>query len=212
MRTPFYRLVAEAELVEGEADGLAEIEPIGGEGIGIAGGAGGAVARETVVFHHAAGAEEMVVVADENAGFPAEAFEDFRAGGDGLGGGCAFAFDVDAFNGDAFVGEVAAADFGFGVDGVAAGAAGGEKVGGELAAVEIEGVVEAGAEDGGGFAAVFGGTEDDDDVDGLIQFRPGGLRFDRQCEMTDLPGPGQGKDAADNQNQPTHEFPSSYRI
>lgn len=108
----------------------------------------------------------MVAVADEDAGFGAHAFEDFGRGCGGLGGGGAFAFNVDFLDGDAAVGEVLAADFGFGVDAFAAGAAGGEDERGELALVEIVGVVEAGFEDRGGLAVVLGGTEDDDDVGG----------------------------------------------
>ena len=116
----------------------------------------------------------MVAVADEEAGAEIHAAHDFAGGEDALKGGFGFGVDEDGFAGYAFADEVIAADFAFGEVGVAAGAAGGEDAGGEALAVKIEGMVEAAFEDGRGAAAVFGGTEVEDEVGGLLFVEAGG--------------------------------------
>ena len=158
-------------------------------------GAGGTVDDESALFEHAFGAEEMVAVADEEAGAEVHAVHDFAGGEDALEGGFGFGFDEDGFAGDAFADEVVAADFAFGEVGVAAGATGGEDAGGETLAVEIEGVVESAFEDGGGAAAVFGGTEDEDDIGGMSFVEAGGeAHLDR--EVGEYAGDGGGDDSS----------------
>ena len=74
----------------------------------------------------------------------------------------------DAAEGDAVGEEVVAADAAFGVAGVlVAASAEGDDERGDLFAVEFDGVVEAGVEDGGGVAGVLGCSEDGDGVGGL---------------------------------------------
>ena len=74
----------------------------------------------------------------------------------------------DVAEGNAVGEEVVAADAALGLAGVlVAAAAEGDDDGSDLLAVEIDGVVEAGVEDGRGAAVVLGCTEDGDGVGGL---------------------------------------------
>ena len=148
------------------AGGLACVEPPAAPIVRAGFGAGGTVDFETAAFEQAFGAEDVIAVADDDAGVEVHAAEEFADGEGGVGGGFAFGFDDDGFGGDAALRKVRAAYFAFGKNGIAAGATGGEDAGGEFALPESEAVFQACAEDGRGAAAVFGGAHDDDDVGG----------------------------------------------
>ncbi len=115
-----------------------------------------------------ADAEEMGAVGDDDdvvevvlAGDGGEAV-DLLLGVDGAGLG------DDVAEGDSVGEEIVAADAAFGVAGVlVAAAAEGDDERGDLLAVEFDGVVEAGVEDGRGAAGVLGCSEDGDGVGGL---------------------------------------------
>ena len=132
------------------------------------GGAGRGVDVEAGVLAELADAEEMGAVGDDDdvvevvlAGDGGEAV-DLLLGVDGAGLG------DDVAEGDAVGEEVVAADAAFGVAGVfVAAAAEGDDERGDLLAVEFDGVVEAGVEDGRGMAGVLGCAEDGDGVGGL---------------------------------------------
>jgi len=132
------------------------------------GGAGRGVDVEAGVFAELADAEEMSAVGDDDdvlqvvfAGDGGEAV-DLLFGVDGAGLG------DDVAEGDAIGEEVVAADAAFGVAGVFVGAAAeGDDERGDLLAVELDGVVETGVEDGRGMAGVLGRSEDGDGVGGL---------------------------------------------
>ena len=132
------------------------------------GGAGRGVDVEAGVFAELADAEEVGAVGDDDdvveivfVGDGGEAV-DLLLGVDGAG------FGDDVAEGDAVGEEVVAAYAAFGVAGVfVAAAAEGDDERGDLFAVEFDGVVEAGVEDGRGVAGVLGCSEDGDGVGGL---------------------------------------------
>ena len=87
---------------------------------------------------------------------------DLLLGVDGVG------FGDDVAEGDAVGEEVVAADAALGVAGVfVAASAQGDDEGSDLLAIEVEGVVEAGVEDGRWMAGVLCRAEDGDGVGGL---------------------------------------------
>ena len=87
---------------------------------------------------------------------------DLLLGVDGVG------FGDDAAEGDPIGEEVVAADTALGVAGVfVAAAAEGDDERGNLLAIELDGVIEAGVENGGRVAEILGCTEDGDGVGGL---------------------------------------------
>ena len=159
----------EVEAERGVAEDLVEVAFAEVVAVDVAhGGARGGVDVEAGVLAELADAEEVGAVGDDDdvaevvfAGDGGEAV-DLLFGVDGAGLG------DDVAEGDAVCQEVVAPDAALGVAGVAiAAAAEGDDDGGDLFAVEVDGVIETGVEDGGGAAGVLGGAEDGDGVGGL---------------------------------------------
>jgi len=165
------------------------------------GGARRGVDVEAGAFAELANAEEVSGVGDDDdvteivfVGNGCEAVDLLL----GIGGA---GFGDDAAEGNSIREEIVAAYATFCVARVFVGAAAeGDDEGGDMFSVEIDGVVEAGVEDGGGVAGVLGCTEDGDGVGGLsvvLTGYSGDLLIDPDTPC--------GGDQQDNSEQPAEE-------
>jgi hypothetical protein len=188
-------------------------------------GAGRGVDVETGVLAELADAEEMGAVGDDDdvveivlASDGGEAV-DLLLGVDGAGLG------DDVGEGDAIGEEVVAAYSAFGVAGVLVGAAAeGDDQRGDLFAVELDGVIETGVEDGGWMAEVLCRSEDGDGVGGLRVVlagdgvdlhvdpdAPGGGDEEQKCEEATQEETAGGASAAQIGLRRDHVCPESVR-